>query len=217
MDVLLRYFDDETSQVPEEARPQRHSRCAACRVQPQARNRGGWRVGRSDQGLHRRHHDSLRRADGPAGHAARPLRSPDCAPKEGRVMVGAAHPKRCYCATCREMCHVKHPQKLCSKCGANPVRSYGQQWCRSCHAEYARTHHRRYRDLTPEQKKRANARSIANVYQRRGKLVPQPCGACGSADAQKHHPDYSRPLFVLWLCRECHSSHHLRERFREVA
>lgn len=54
---------------------------------------------------------------------------------------------------------------------------------------------------------KANARAYANVYQRRGKLVPKPCEVCGD-EAQKHHEDYSKPLQVMWLCRGCHVEHH---------
>lgn len=62
----------------------------------------------------------------------------------------------------------------------------------------------RHRDLPPEQRRRANARAYANVYQRRGRLTPQPCAVCGAGDVVKHHADYGRPLDVTWLCRPCH-------------
>jgi len=80
--------------------------------------------------------------------------------------------------------------------------------CLACHAEYMRRHRRRHWELTPEQRRRANARSYANVYQRRGLLVPQPCEVCGEAEAQKHHDDYDKPLDVRWLCRYHHESLH---------
>lgn len=41
--------------------------------------------------------------------------------------------------------------------------------------------------------------------------MPEPCVACGNAEAQMHHPDYSQPLFVEWLCRPCHLDHHQSE------
>jgi len=53
-----------------------------------------------------------------------------------------------------------------------------------------------------------NSRAYANVYQRRGKLKPIPCEACGDEKAQKHHPDYGKPLEVTWLCRPCHLARH---------
>lgn len=35
------------------------------------------------------------------------------------------------------------------------------------------------------------------------------CEVCGSCDmVQAHHEDYSQPLAVRWLCKDCHFSHH---------
>lgn len=58
---------------------------------------------------------------------------------------------------------------------------------------------------------KANARATANVAQKRGKIRIQPCVRCGASEAQKHHPDYNRPLFVVWLCRQCHLALHAKE------
>lgn len=43
-----------------------------------------------------------------------------------------------------------------------------------------------------------------------GLLVrPDDCGRCGkSGDIQAHHPDYSNPLNVIWLCPLCHAEEH---------
>jgi ribosomal protein S27AE len=42
-----------------------------------------------------------------------------------------------------------------------------------------------------------------------GKLVRQPCSACGSViGVQGHHDDYSKPLEVTWLCGACHRQKH---------
>ena len=40
-----------------------------------------------------------------------------------------------------------------------------------------------------------------------GKITPQPCFICGEK-AEAHHPDYSRPLSVTWLCSEHHKAAH---------
>ena len=65
-----------------------------------------------------------------------------------------------------------------------------------------------YRDLPPEEKKRSIARAYANVYQKRGKIIPSHCSVCLSPEAQKHHDDYDKPLQVRWLCRKCHLELH---------
>jgi len=43
---------------------------------------------------------------------------------------------------------------------------------------------------------------------RSGRLVREPCEACGSTKSQGHHDDYSKPLDVRWLCRPCHDREH---------
>lgn len=49
---------------------------------------------------------------------------------------------------------------------------------------------------------------------REGKLVKQPCGVCGEAEVEAHHPDYDKPLEVVWLCKKHHHAEHVR--LREV-
>ena len=42
---------------------------------------------------------------------------------------------------------------------------------------------------------------------RSGRLVRQPCWVCGEK-AVAHHPDYDRPLDVVWLCQAHHKQAH---------
>lgn len=71
---------------------------------------------------------------------------------------------------------------------------------------------RRSHPLTPEQRRRALARSTARVYLQRGKLERRPCEDCGDLNAEMHHDDYDRPLDVRWLCRPDHLAEHRLER-----
>lgn len=96
-------------------------------------------------------------------------------------------------------------ERACSKCGASHSRSH--RYCAACHAAYMRRWRPRH-PLRPDQRRKMNARCYANVYQRRGKIKPEPCQQCGSKLAQKHHPNYSKPLEVVWLCRDCHLTLH---------
>jgi hypothetical protein len=41
-----------------------------------------------------------------------------------------------------------------------------------------------------------------------GKLVRWPCEVCGEQESDGHHPDYSRPLVVVWLCKQHHREVH---------
>ena len=56
-----------------------------------------------------------------------------------------------------------------------------------------------------EQPEKYRARYTAGNALRDGRLQRQPCHFCGSEDdLEMHHPDYSQPLRVYWLCRTCH-------------
>lgn len=72
--------------------------------------------------------------------------------------------------------------------------------------EWRKTHR-----LTGEARRRSNVRSHANVYLNRGKITQTPCVMCRSKKSQMHHPDYSKPTFVIWLCRPCHLALHRYE------
>ena len=38
--------------------------------------------------------------------------------------------------------------------------------------------------------------------------LKKPCVNCGNKKAEAHHPDYSKPDFRIWLCRDCHLLEH---------
>jgi Helix-turn-helix domain len=47
---------------------------------------------------------------------------------------------------------------------------------------------------------------------RTGYLIREPCTLCGEPNSEAHHPDYSEPLRVIWLCGRHHKLHHHRLR-----
>jgi hypothetical protein len=48
---------------------------------------------------------------------------------------------------------------------------------------------------------------------KKGLIQRGPCAVCGSSEnVDRHHPDYDRPMVVIWLCRRCHQRHHARLR-----
>lgn len=64
----------------------------------------------------------------------------------------------------------------------------------------------RIRAKYPEKYK---ARTAVSNALRDGRLRKGPCALCGSKKrVQGHHPDYSKPLEVTWLCEPCHKRHH---------
>lgn len=54
---------------------------------------------------------------------------------------------------------------------------------------------------------RAKAHQTSSNAIRDGKLSKATlCEGCGlSKRLEKHHPDYSKPLLVVWLCKPCHT------------
>ena len=56
--------------------------------------------------------------------------------------------------------------------------------------------------------KRDASHKVNNAV-RDGKLKKEPCLACGDTKVQGHHEDYSRPLYVKWLCVKHHMERHV--------
>lgn len=38
--------------------------------------------------------------------------------------------------------------------------------------------------------------------------IPEPCAICGKDGQHRHHPDYSKPFEIVWLCESCHHKLH---------
>ena len=45
-----------------------------------------------------------------------------------------------------------------------------------------------------------------------GRIAKLPCLICGSENTEAHHPDYSSPLDVIWLCAAHHKQAHALEK-----
>lgn len=63
-------------------------------------------------------------------------------------------------------------------------------------------------------KEKMLAESKVDYAVKNGKIKrPNKCAVCGVlCKPQAHHPDYSKPLEVVWLCVSCHSDVHKRLR-----
>lgn len=55
-----------------------------------------------------------------------------------------------------------------------------------------------------------NARSMLFYYIKIGRIKREKC-FCGETKVHAHHPDYSKPLEVKWLCRKHHVEEHVKE------
>lgn len=76
-------------------------------------------------------------------------------------------------------------------------------------AEYQRE----WRKQFPE-KVRAH-RQLAQAIVRGDVVRPARC-KYGKPKPEAHHPDYSKPLQVEWLCRRCHMYHHRNPKGRDL-
>lgn len=111
---------------------------------------------------------------------------------------------------------VEGRTKLCTVCGkafqvTASVIADGYSKCAVCRVPASSRSRatRRVRALRPEQ---ARAHWAVWNHIRSGKLQRQPCSVCGKKKADAHHRDYSKPLEVEWLCRQCHADRHHRHR-----
>jgi len=57
---------------------------------------------------------------------------------------------------------------------------------------------------------RVSARAAVSFAVKKGRLERTPCVVCGETRVDGHHIDYSKPLEVVWLCRQHHVEAHQR-------
>jgi len=62
-------------------------------------------------------------------------------------------------------------------------------------------------------KAKRQAKNAVRQALKDGRLIKTDCEHCGSnVNIEGHHPDYSKPLYVIWLCIKCHNKEHKRLR-----
>jgi hypothetical protein len=89
---------------------------------------------------------------------------------------------------------------------------------RAYQAAYREKNKNRLRELTREWKKknrnleRERIKSKVKQAVLSGKLTRLPCMTCGELKVEAHHPDYSQPLDVIWLCKPHHQQLHSEHR-----
>lgn len=85
------------------------------------------------------------------------------------------------------------------------IRAYDRARASQPHRVAGRTlYTEQYRKEFPN---RQAANAAVSRALRAGKLKRQPCWVCGEK-ALAHHPDYDRPLDVVWLCQPHHKQAH---------
>jgi hypothetical protein len=102
----------------------------------------------------------------------------------------------------------KAKKSTCADCGKT-IDGKSRSYCKACKSVRARKY-RKNHTATIEEQIRANARSYAKTYARRG--IIEKTGVCRncqtSVRVEFHHHDYSKPLEVIELCQDCHRGVH---------
>jgi hypothetical protein len=82
----------------------------------------------------------------------------------------------------------------------NSVREYDRQRAKLPHRAELRS--RVTREWRQAHRERSQAHGRAG---RAGLEAPSLCEGCNLPEKlEKHHPDYSKPLLVVWFCKRCH-------------
>lgn len=116
--------------------------------------------------------------------------------------------KECIKASVREnrLAKLEYYRQFDRKRGANPERVAARK-AYSQTLEGKLAHARATEKWRVSNALRRKAHNKVNAAVRDGRLKPEPCFVCGNK-AVAHHPDYSRPLQVTWLCPEHHKQAH---------
>ena len=120
----------------------------------------------------------------------------------------------------------------CSRCGVMPSpsgdnfhkdRARGSgfaSYCIECtrirNAQWGKNNHKKRRETASEWRRRnpsyrhqyLKSHSVLNGSIAAGKLSRGPCVICGTSKTEGHHPDYGKPLNVIWLCKKHHTELH---------
>jgi len=122
------------------------------------------------------------------------------------------------CVECTKNDIKKHRQENLEKVRAYDRLRGGLAHRVAARKEYAKTesgkesHKKSLKKNIENHPNRYKARNAVSNAVRDGRLFKVPCRDCGSYDVEGHHPDYSKPLFVIWLCVKHHKAEHKRLR-----
>lgn len=129
--------------------------------------------------------------------------------KHGRMKDG----RLSKCKECTKRDVNKHRQENLEKIRAYDKMRGSMPHRVAARKEYAQTaegkasHARSLRNMRDKYPNKYKARNLLGNAVRDGRLKKQPCMVCGEK-AVAHHPDYTRPLDVVWLCQPHHKQAH---------
>lgn len=109
-----------------------------------------------------------------------------------------------YCGVCARarVCQWNRDNPGRSSLRRQQRRKNNPDRMRKLDTKHKARHRKRHRD-------RAVARQMITTRLQNGGLTPDPCTVCSTTEnIQSHHPDYSKPLEVVWLCKKHHQDLH---------
>jgi len=118
-----------------------------------------------------------------------------------------------YCQLCKNEENLLINSKYINKKGKINY----QYMCKGCTSDRARKYRTTekgkevYREIMKKQyqnhKQKVCARQALNYHVKKGRVIkPDKCECCGEIKkVDGHHEDYTKPLLIKWLCRQCHS------------
>jgi hypothetical protein len=92
--------------------------------------------------------------------------------------------------------------RQCVSCGSTTMLPHARRYCPTCRSIKRKNYH-----MEPERRSQNNTARKARRAASKGTLVKLPC-FCGNPNVQGHHPDYTKPLEVIWLCARHHVQLH---------
>lgn len=128
--------------------------------------------------------------------------------------------KRCFkCGTDKPRTEFyRHPQmgdgllgkcKDCARVDVTVHRASNVERIRAYDRNRANEPHRKTLRARVTKEWRAKHRDRTRAHSMAERQIPEGpprCEGCNlSARLERHHPDYARPLLVVWLCKPCHS------------
>lgn len=102
-------------------------------------------------------------------------------------------------------CDNKLPISLFRKCGQSTMGQRFRGECKKCSIKYDKIWNKnRY---AHKDKRRAMSKLHEAVKSK--KIIKENCLVCSNSNyIDAHHPDYNKPLEVIWLCKSCHQKVH---------
>lgn len=118
-------------------------------------------------------------------------------------------------------CYVCKEHKSAENFNKDPSRGSGlMSKCKPCLREFNRIKRatvegKAHRVVLSRKWKRENRekerahKKVADAVKSKRLIKPTDCSKCGSRiKIEGHHPDYSKPLEVIWWCQVCHLNYH---------